>query len=217
MKRCPACAESYTDEQKFCELDGTPLVLEPMAADRGSPEVARPAGAAPPVQRPRAWLTLIIGLALGAVACAAFIAAYRALTPERAPAPTQATKDVNEAPARPAPTARTTPPATPSAEPSVEATPSPSTSPTPPAPAPPQDDGLASLSDAPAATGGTGQSAAQPVRLRLIDGGVIEADEAWRTPRGIWYRRGSVVTLLERARLHSVERRPAPQPSPSAP
>jgi hypothetical protein len=44
-------------------------------------------------------------------------------------------------------------------------------------------------------------------RLRMVDGQVVEFDEAWEDSRGLWYRKGGVVNLVERGRVASVERR----------
>ncbi len=43
-------------------------------------------------------------------------------------------------------------------------------------------------------------------QLRLMDGKVIEVDEAWEDAQGVWYRRGGMTHLVERARVRSIER-----------
>lgn len=43
-------------------------------------------------------------------------------------------------------------------------------------------------------------------QLRMKDGTVVEVDEAWEDSQGIWYRRGGVTHLVERARVRSIER-----------
>lgn len=43
-------------------------------------------------------------------------------------------------------------------------------------------------------------------RVYLKDGTVIEADEAWDDPQGVWYRQGGVTYLVEHARVKSIER-----------
>jgi hypothetical protein len=44
---------------------------------------------------------------------------------------------------------------------------------------------------------------AKPVIL-LTSGGKIEADEAWRTKDGVWYRRNGMVTLLKRGQVKAI-------------
>jgi Zn-finger nucleic acid-binding protein len=69
-------------------------------------------------------------------------------------------------------------------------------------------------------------------RLKLVDGTTIDADEVWEDAQGVWYRRGGVTHLVERARVRAVERdekkpgeekanrdedeRPAAKPRPAA-
>jgi Zn-finger nucleic acid-binding protein len=43
-------------------------------------------------------------------------------------------------------------------------------------------------------------------QLRLADGTLMEVDAAWEDAQGIWYRRGGVTHLVERARVRAIER-----------
>ncbi|HYN84335.1 MAG TPA: lytic transglycosylase domain-containing protein [Pyrinomonadaceae bacterium] len=43
-------------------------------------------------------------------------------------------------------------------------------------------------------------------RLRMKDGTVVEVDEAWEDAQGVWYRRGGVTHLVDRARVKKIER-----------
>lgn len=52
---------------------------------------------------------------------------------------------------------------------------------------------------------------ASPVRLRLVDGNSISADEAWESEQGVWYRRGGMSHLLSRDRVKAIERGPNSQ------
>jgi Zn-finger nucleic acid-binding protein len=52
-----------------------------------------------------------------------------------------------------------------------------------------------------------------PVRLRLVDGTTISADEAWESEQGVWYRRGGMSHLLTRDRIKAIERGPNSQPN----
>ena len=42
-------------------------------------------------------------------------------------------------------------------------------------------------------------------KLHLTDGTTIEADEVWDDPQGVWYRRGGVTYLVERAHVSKIE------------
>ena len=48
--------------------------------------------------------------------------------------------------------------------------------------------------------------ASSQVRLRLIDGSSIAADEAWESEQGIWYRLGGMSHLVPRDRVNAIER-----------
>ncbi|MGH9900921.1 MAG: lytic transglycosylase domain-containing protein [Pyrinomonadaceae bacterium] len=52
----------------------------------------------------------------------------------------------------------------------------------------------------------TVSSGALADQLRLTDGTVIDVDEAWEDAQGVWYRRGGVAHLMDRARVRSIER-----------
>jgi Zn-finger nucleic acid-binding protein len=43
-------------------------------------------------------------------------------------------------------------------------------------------------------------------QLRMKDGTVVEVDEAWEDTQGVWYRRGGVTHLVDRARVRKIER-----------
>jgi cytoskeletal protein RodZ len=97
--------------------------------------------------------------------------------------------------------------ASPSLEPSVE----PSASPSIEAPSP----RVELSSSKPISTAPTGSN--DPVVIKLVSGGTIEADEAWQTGEGIWYRKHTVVSLLDPKNVKAIEKvLPAtPQPSVS--
>jgi hypothetical protein len=99
--------------------------------------------------------------------------------------------------------------ATPSVEPSVEPSPSPSTE-TPS----PQTAAHLDLSSSDPTAGGA-RRPSNPVIITLNTGATIEADEAWQTGEGIWYRKHGVVSLLDPKNVKAVERVPA-EPQPSA-
>lgn len=202
MKRCPTCGEHYPDKEKFCEQDGTPLGASEKLA-------ARSDNASSP------WLVGIAGLVVGVSVCALALLFYffstrgetdrpqsnqRAATrQEGAEAPSQSV--VSATPPRESADATPTP---------VES-PSPSPTPTPTPAATPPMSPLRMLSDAPAST--NAQSGNRIV-IGLNDGTDIVADDAWRMQDGVWYRRGSLVTFLDPARIRSIERQQPRKPEP---
>ena len=58
-----------------------------------------------------------------------------------------------------------------------------------------------------------GETSSQ-VRLKLVDGSSIAADEAWESEQGIWYRRGGMSHLVPRDRVNAIERGAASGPKP---
>ncbi|MEP6912224.1 MAG: hypothetical protein ABI923_05695, partial [bacterium] len=50
-----------------------------------------------------------------------------------------------------------------------------------------------------------GQTSSQ-VRLKLVDGSSIVADEAWESEQGVWYRRGGMSHLVPRDSVKTIER-----------
>ena len=91
--------------------------------------------------------------------------------------------------------------------PSVTASPSPEPSPSPsamPSPAAQAESARVGLSSSSVSTGGNEKTRRGPVTIRLTNGTSVEADEAWETGEGIWYRRSGVVTLLERDQVKSI-------------
>jgi hypothetical protein len=47
-----------------------------------------------------------------------------------------------------------------------------------------------------------------PLTIKLNTGVTIEADEAWQTSEGIWYRKGGMVALLDPKDIKAVEKKP---------
>lgn len=186
MKRCPECNSVFPDAERFCEVDGTALV-----------------SAAP---QPKSSLTLlpigvVVGLLLGVVLSLMYFAMSRQTTPPENSDTTSSTSNVRQqavAPLQPAPVA--TPSA--SVEPSVEPSPSPSVE----TPSPQ----VEVTNSNPISTATKGQ----PVVIKLNSGTTIEADEAWQTGEGIWYRKHGLVALLDPKNVKAIEK-VAPQPAAS--
>ena len=72
--------------------------------------------------------------------------------------------------------------------------------------------GQKNLDQSTAAVVTPGRTSSQ-VRLKLVDGSDISADEAWESEQGIWYRRGGMSHLVTRDRIKAIERGPTSQPN----
>jgi hypothetical protein len=208
MKRCTECDSVYPDTERFCELDGTLLIdTEPDTGVRVSDsrrEMPRPGSD---------WKILAVLAVAGiSLAVALFVIYYtmsRETTNENSSQSTSNSAAVVQQqslprPLQPSPVA--------SVSPSVEPSPSPSVS---PSPTPQISAEQLELSSNPISTG-VETSKRGPVIIRLNDGLTIEADEAWQTSEGIWYRRRGIVTLLDPKQVKAIEKPSAtPQPTPS--
>jgi hypothetical protein len=196
MKRCPQCSFLYLDTDEVCDLDGTPLIQVNDAEVEGS---TAPIPAALPPKSEKAGsqkgliLTAVGGLLIGVV----IVFGYLGLSRRRAP---------QVQPAQPvAQVAMPSPPQTLTLE---TATPTPEPSPSPserssPSPAPRTTRSAVNNNPVPTTAN---EKTTGPVVLRLSNGSRLEADEAWRTKEGVWYRRSGVVTLLNASRVKSIER-----------
>jgi hypothetical protein len=202
MKVCVKCNAQFPNTERFCELDGTPLI--------GSEDVflIDERRRAAPQAATAAWVLLSVAV-VGVVVGVFLFMAYRAMT-STVETPNETTSNTSVAqqqiPQRQIPPA----PAT-SESPTPEASPSPSVEVSPS----PQPSATIQLSSNPISTArASGQSG--PVLIRLTTGVTIEADEAWQTGEGIWYRKSSILTLLDPKDVRVIEKvTPSPQPTAS--
>ena len=207
MKHCPECNSFFPDTEQFCELDGTQLVTVDDVPN--SP----PADRVRVVAYPKSSGSLLtIGALIGILIACLLVLVYFALSRKSAPQDSNTSSSTSSArqqefpqPLQPAPpvTASPSPEASvePSASPSVE-TPSPQSSPQ-----------LELSSSDPISTA---PGAKEPVIIKLDSGLTIEAEEAWRTAEGIWYRKHGVVSLLDPSRIRAIEKKSPAAPSPTA-
>ena len=209
MKRCPECNSYFPDAEQFCELDGTPLVN---VEDAPNPLPVAPS-------QPRSSLTLLpIGVLLGVLLGILLVVVYFAMSRQSAPETSNTNNSSSSGqqqvinPRQPAPPAD----ASPSLEPSVEPSASPSVETSSPQSSPTQ----AELSSSNPISTAPGAKSSGPVVIRLNSGATIEADEAWQTGEGIWYRKHSVVSLLDPKNVKGIEKvapaaaQPTSSPSP---
>lgn len=194
MRHCPECDSFFPDTEQFCEADGTPLETVVVRQPKSN-----------------GWLLPIgalIGILLAVLGFLIYLVMSRQTTPENSNTISSSSSAQQQVvnPRQPAPLAVDSPSPEPSEEPSA----SPSVEPSPQS-SPAQVE-LGS-SDPISTAGGKGSG---PVVIRLQSGATIEADEAWQTGEGIWYRKHSVVSLLDPKNVKAVEKvSPAPQPSAS--
>lgn len=209
MMFCPVCQQTYDRNQKFCEEDGTWLVTAPPAVSGGRGS-ERPA----PPQTNRASGAL--GLVVGLVVAVGGVGIYSALTnnPETQ-APREQTQ-LTTAPAErpvPLPTVEQIVTPTPedvseeksSPEDDAEEELSPEPSPVASATPSPTTTRLSSVGASPISTG-VSKRGSNAAKISFNDGSSIEADDAWEDAKGVWYRRGSLVTFIEREQVNAVER-----------
>lgn len=195
MKRCPQCSFLYLDTDEVCDLDGTPLTQVSEADVEGTTAPILPAVSGNPEKtgnRKSLIFTAVGGLLLGV----AIVFMYIVISSRRAPR-VQPTQPIAQVP--------TPSPSTPVTIESATTTPEPSPSPAErSSPSPSPRTMRAGVNNNPVSTSTSEKTGT--VVIRLSNGARIDADEAWRTKEGIWYRSSGVVTLLSANRVRSIER-----------
>jgi hypothetical protein len=188
MKRCPQCLFLYPDSDERCDFDQTPLE----AIDDSALEAA----VSRPARRRSLPVAVAIGLILGVLAFAVYYAVSYKMRKAAAATTEAATPSALEVSPTPFATLSPTP----------ESSPSPSPSPTPKTSPNNISTAHSRATSDPVSTSGPGMGTRQggkPV-IVLVSGGKIEADEAWRTKDGVWYRRNGIVTLLKSGQVKAI-------------
>jgi hypothetical protein len=230
MKYCPRCRESFYDSEKFCELDGSPLLdySNPRVAPTPASAMRRNFGA----KEPKGWLIGGVGIFIGAVLCVLIFTVGFKLTSSRQPAvqdvpaymtqlgkPPAAQPTTEKPPERTQPSILSLPPETPPAptEVSTAGSPQPVAESLSKLPIAQPRAEMKSLNEGPVSTGPAGKQ--QPpgrAILHLKDGTKLEVDTAWEDRGGIWYRQGALVSFTERNRIQAITEIPVPKESPKA-
>jgi hypothetical protein len=187
MKRCPQCLFLYPDSDVRCDFDQTSLeVVDDAEVDRATHQ-----------SKPRRKALPLVA-AVGVILSVMVFAFYLTITRQTRKAAAAETSVNTQPQTLPSPAEVTAP----SPSPTAASSPSPSAKPSPP--------GISTAhtraSSDPVSTSGPGMGTRQggkPV-IVLTSGGKIEADEAWRTKDGVWYRRNGMVTLLKRAQVKAI-------------
>ena len=208
MKRCPQCEFIYPDRDAVCDFDQTSLVSateSEIAAITNTPE--RPSLAELAATHSRKFearrsrralpIAAALGLILGLISVAIYFAVHRRMVSRNAEV---ATSLVGQPP----------PLATPSPSPSPTITSSPLPAlvaeEKPPTTAPKGSTARSTVRPGQVLTGPPRTDSAvssKPVII-LTSGSRIEADAAWRTKDGVWYRRNGIVTLLKGNRVRAI-------------
>ena len=191
MKQCPTCSATFDDGDRFCEIDGTPLL---------------PVRLASPTGRKMVPVIAVIGVLLGVSIAIVYLSfSGESSAPEPATNSTVAQQQLAPRvlpPPRPAVDPSPSPSIAPSPSPSAEVSPSPQPS-----------EAKVELSSSPITTTAGAPSVRGQMIIHLVNGGKIEADEVWQTGEGIWYRKGSVMSMLEPKNVKSIDRLTPPAPA----
>ncbi len=236
MKRCPECLEVYEGAQRFCDVDGAPLIVE-VNVPRGK-QHATPVAGQDVSPNQKAWILATLGVIVGMMVCAAAFIVFFASTPgggreplreESLPPLTRTARQ----PAPPEPSSTATVLDTiggikepkkeeeeTAAEEGEEELPE-ETAQQPaaaqPPPAPEKRAPAARVKEGFVSTGGgRGGDKQDQALIQLTDGKTLEVDAVWQDRQGVWYRRGALVTFVERGRVKEITGKEEPPPA-SAP
>jgi cytoskeletal protein RodZ len=228
MKQCPDCHEYFDDEQNYCDIDGTPLVDEATLLRAALQKVAGDARLNRQVHLSssrEAWIAVAIGVLIGVILCLVVYLGMPATIQERerpnrdearsdkeqfAPVKSRQTVSSHTAEAAPVPTIEEAAPAENQQEPAADSAATParaSTFEAAKATSP-------SLNKDAISTGVRESGAQGRAVIRMKDGASIEVDAAWKDEQGIWYRRGAVVSFIDRDRVEAITEPPLSTPSP---
>jgi hypothetical protein len=201
MKRCPRCLEAYGDEEKFCEIDGKKLLVDPTFH-----VVEAGAVAAPTRNHNERSLMVLVGVLGGVLISAALFVVYSVARSEPAQSP-QLTARV---PQTVLPTRSSLPI---SAEPTPRASATPLNDEAAQLDAEPEDETQeettnvsppTKVNQGPISTSRHKDESNVRTVIELNDGTSIYVDAAWKEGLGIWYRRGGLVSFLESKAVKSI-------------
>lgn len=194
MKRCPECNSSFPDTEKFCELDGATLTDASDVIEQAEFLASTSSKSLTP-------LAAVAGLIIGVL----LVLIYLVVSRETVKEPVRASSSTASVAQQPLPSRPLISQPIPVESPSLEPSPSPSPSVQPSA-SPSSTAKPVELSSSPISTT-NGQDKTGPVTIKLESGQTIEADEAWKTEEGIWYRKGGMVSLLNPKDIKALAKR----------
>lgn len=201
MKHCPRCQGQYRDELAFCDIDGTPLVDRSGALPKG--RVRR--GPVTAFSALPAGVTALIGIVIGIVLCMLVYIVF--LTPSlNSNEPPNNDRESTATSTAPAPLNQVAAERLPSPSPTAEESPSPEESEASEDAAPTavtETPAKIAVNQGPISTGTTTNGEVRTL-ITMKDGSSVEADAAWEDAEGIWYRRGGLVSFVERAKVEKI-------------
>lgn len=224
MKQCPQCKEHFSDEQNFCDSDGTPLLDDTtmlraaLSANAADAEVELQPPAYDHAAARNLWPMITIGVLIGVIICLGAYVVMLTISGGEA-ANNQRTETAKLStptlPTQPAPRRVEALPA-PTAEEPAEETAEESPSPTPAeVAAVVTQEASASLNHGPISTNRQDGEKRGRMIIKLKSGVQVEADAAWEDQLGIWYRQGGLVSHVERDRIESIGEPPRPKSPPA--
>lgn len=200
MKRCPQCLEAYGDEEKFCEIDGKKLLVDPTFHVVEAGSIAAPAR-----NQTERSIMVLIGVLGGVLISAALFVVYSVARNEPAQSP-QLTARIPQT----MPATRPSQPSYLEPTPRVTATPvddaeQPDAEPEAETPEEAKDVPLPTkVNQGPISTSSNKDELKMRTIIQLNDGTSLDVDAAWKEGQGIWYRRGGLVSFLDSKDVKSI-------------
>lgn len=226
MKQCPDCHEYFDDELNYCDIDGTTLIDEATLLRAALQKVAGDTQLNRQVSLSssrEAWIAAAIGVLIGVILCLVVYVGMPASIQERERpnrdearsgkeqfAPVRQPVSSLKAEAAPIPTTEEAAPAENEHEMAADSAATPPNAPTfeaAKATSP-------SLNKDAISTGVKESREQGRAVIRMKDGVSVEVDAAWKDGEGIWYRRGAVVSFIDRDRVDAITEPPVTRPSP---
>lgn len=204
MKRCPNCLSAYDEGQNFCEADGAALTADPFET---IPAQLSPAESSSSSSR-EGWYLAAIGVLAGVLMCVTVYFGYLAPTSQENLNQTNSVADRFQTQQR-FPPQQTATPRRPEEtrvaddETSVESEDEEATADPTPESSPETASATKRFNDGPISTG-TKRIETLEAIVQFTDGTTIKVEAAWENDQGVWYRRGGLVSFVERERVKSI-------------